>query len=271
MRTKSLTLFWTLLAFACLLVSQPALASTRFSADSFDIYVGNFDGVANDDIYLKARDKVLILAAEISIPIAFKDSDNLLIRDAFGTPSIVVWTAAVNLASLTRMNADILLGDFNGDSISDLLLKSNDPSVDSLIVYGATGEMPTRLSVFDKIEGQDVYNRRIVVRDVNGDGRSDIQLFEGDNSAIIALASSTGAFSAAPSSAPASGPAVGATAGDFEVGPDGSANYTIPIAVAPGGAGMQPELAFTYNSGSGNGYMGMGWDVTRYRQIWCSG
>jgi len=41
----------------------------------------------------------------------------------------------------------------------------------------------------------------------------------------------------------------------------GSANYTVPIAVPPGTAGMQSQLALTYSSGAGNGWAGFGWNL----------
>ncbi len=70
-------------------------------------------------------------------------------------------------------------------------------------------------------------------------------------------------FSGASASLPTYGTTVpGASAGSFEAGADGSVRYSLPIAVPVGGAGMQPQLAFSYSSNSGNGIVGMGWEVT---------
>lgn len=41
----------------------------------------------------------------------------------------------------------------------------------------------------------------------------------------------------------------------------GSAGFTIPLPTSPGRSGMQPALALTYDSGSGNGPFGLGWQL----------
>ena len=50
--------------------------------------------------------------------------------------------------------------------------------------------------------------------------------------------------------------------GQFEVSDSGAANYTIPIDVPPGTAGMQPSLSLNYSSQDSNGILGMGWSLT---------
>ncbi|XXY17780.1 RHS repeat-associated core domain-containing protein [Sorangium sp. So ce216] len=56
--------------------------------------------------------------------------------------------------------------------------------------------------------------------------------------------------------------AAGAIGGTFSVSSTGEATYTMPLAVPPGRAGMQPELAVSYDSSGGEGVLGMGFSVT---------
>ena len=37
---------------------------------------------------------------------------------------------------------------------------------------------------------------------------------------------------------------------------------TVPIATSPGRSGFGPQLALTYDSGSGNGPFGFGWSLS---------
>lgn len=49
--------------------------------------------------------------------------------------------------------------------------------------------------------------------------------------------------------------------GEFAVNEVGAATYTVPVAVPPGMAGMEPKLMLSYNSMSGSGLLGMGWTL----------
>ncbi len=55
----------------------------------------------------------------------------------------------------------------------------------------------------------------------------------------------------------------GKIAAEFDVSPKGSADYSIPIRVAPGTQGLQPKLALQYSSlNAGNGPVGLGFRLT---------
>jgi len=55
--------------------------------------------------------------------------------------------------------------------------------------------------------------------------------------------------------------AVGTLPGTSGVSATGGLQYTIPVELPPGTNGMQPGLAFSYDSQRGNGNMGMGWTL----------
>lgn len=54
---------------------------------------------------------------------------------------------------------------------------------------------------------------------------------------------------------------VGALPGSFAVNATGAATYSIPIAAPAGIRGLNPHLALTYSSQSGNGLAGWGWNL----------
>ncbi|MEO8899917.1 MAG: RHS repeat-associated core domain-containing protein [Polyangiaceae bacterium] len=59
----------------------------------------------------------------------------------------------------------------------------------------------------------------------------------------------------------------GTLTGELSVSPSGAAVYKVPIALAPGVAGMAPNLALVYSSQGGPGIAGQGWDLTGLSMI----
>ena len=53
----------------------------------------------------------------------------------------------------------------------------------------------------------------------------------------------------------------GSITGNFSVSESGAASYSVPIAVPPGTAGMEPRLSLNYSSQGGNGIAGVGWSL----------
>ncbi len=61
---------------------------------------------------------------------------------------------------------------------------------------------------------------------------------------------------------------VGTTNGAYSITEQtGAANYSVPIAIPPGTMGMQPSITISYNSQSGNGLLGYGWNLSGLSSI----
>lgn len=60
---------------------------------------------------------------------------------------------------------------------------------------------------------------------------------------------------------------IGETLGSLSVSLTGGAEYNVPISVPPGINGVAPKLAINYNSQSGNGIAGWGWNIAGLSSI----
>src|SRR5688572_25853649 len=88
---------------------------------------------------------------------------------------------------------------------------------------------------------------------------------------VFSLASTFLRADEPPAPPPPSSQGGGGSSGGGAAAPAGSADnllftgsfvYNLPIEVPPGIAGMQPEISLQYNSSAGNGWVGVGWDLS---------
>ncbi len=65
-------------------------------------------------------------------------------------------------------------------------------------------------------------------------------------------------------------PNVGWTQGEFSVGDDGAAQYSVPLWVPAGRGAVTPQLSLSYSSEAGNGLLGVGWSLGGLSaKSWC--
>ena len=62
-------------------------------------------------------------------------------------------------------------------------------------------------------------------------------------------------------------PGSGWTEGSFSVNDNGAAEYDLPLWVPDARRGHKPSLSLHYNSGGGNGHLGVGWSLTGFSSV----
>lgn len=78
-------------------------------------------------------------------------------------------------------------------------------------------------------------------------------------------------FTAAHGQTTVPGDNFGYIQGSFGVSDGGAATYSIPLTLPQGTAGLQPSIGLSYNSNSGNGIVGVGWNLQGLSSIVRSG
>ncbi len=78
---------------------------------------------------------------------------------------------------------------------------------------------------------------------------------------LFSAVAAVGLFLSGASASAQTTTVAGVTPGAIAVDESGSANYSIPISVPPGVAGMAPSLSLIYGSRGDNGILGVGWSL----------
>src|SRR5262245_32825996 len=101
-------------------------------------------------------------------------------------------------------------------------------------------------------------------RKSGNDGKgSDVKGRVGSDANQAAQVNGSAPFAAPSISLPKGGGAIRGMGEKFAANPvTGTGSMTVPIAVTPGRSGFSPQLSLSYDSGSGNGAFGLGWNLS---------
>lgn len=255
-----------------------------WSAESYGAYSSNLNSSPGDELLLLGKKQIILLHGDIITPILIpKDVQN----------AIISWSSS-GVASLTTFDLDVdpnnyipKFSDFDGDGVSEIFLQSNSTSGTSYSVNGSGVVLQSFHSGYLGVDWST--NSQIDFIDLNGDGRSDMQITDSGGNVFVIYASTTGSFETTPveltegwsnttfvsinNASPVSPnvsndlnldgysiPGQGGVSG-------GQASYSIPIELPPARNKVGPSVSLSYNSQGGNGVVGVGWSLSATQSI----
>lgn len=261
------------------LFSTEYAAALEINSNNYETYIGDVDGDGDGDYYFKQKPWTLILHGDIATPLQLQGTKHFVVYNNAGLLSAPQSFTLADADLTTKINAGTLKLAVEN---SDIFEVDKTSSKRTVLIRGATGSTPalliTSYANLDfpveadvKTYGINQYfgisdrNAQLQIADINGDGYKDILLTSNSAGeyAYLAQGSVTNHdryFEVTPSiSKPiVDSTHVGTTSAQFRIDESGAANYSVPITVADGVAGVKPQLSINYNSSGGNGIAGLG-------------
>jgi RHS repeat-associated protein len=262
------------------------------------IYAGDFNGDGLSDLLVQAL-PTTGTGPGTSAPAQFAPNSNGVTivqasKQIFALEGVQAWSQGGFSANWSPLASSVVVGNFNADRRSDVLLQGVTPGNASYLLFGNTpGAIFTSASAlsgdalpaaesflplvgrFTSDKGMGLYFQSASAQQPNFMATvagSTVSIKQADASFPAPPAAPAAPASAAPAggvAAPATltVTSTGRTPGQFSVSSTGAANYQIPIWVPPGPRGIQPSLAIVYSSQSGDGTMGPGWNLAGLSSI----
>ncbi|HTF98250.1 MAG TPA: RHS repeat-associated core domain-containing protein [Cellvibrio sp.] len=276
------------------LLAFPALAA-EIKQDNYDIYIGDVNGDGGSDYYFYQKPFFLILHGDIATPIKVKPQDSFVVyRNGgdYASPVLLILSDQqladkINSGALrlATNSSDFVIWSSADGGNKHIFIRGADISAPSLFLTSSSNSsLPVYAQTYPVANYPEVSNRNIQLRveDINRDGLADVVLgsYSSEFGEMAYLANGNGVpttqFEVIAGSVRPNVPLdlndgvsyhVGTIGGEFRVDESGSANYTIPIQLPQGTAGVTPEVSLNYASGSGVGVLGKGWSLTAFSSI----
>jgi hypothetical protein len=179
------------LAFiACACAAFPIARATDWSAKTYDLYFGDFNGDGLTDVLYIAKDPAGVSGIELS--------------DGTG-PSIPWQSWASNFLGIpwSGNQYTVIVADFNGDGKADIFLQRNSPGDSYLILTGSDNKIHSVTQTVSSGALGLVWTadqHHLVAGDFNGDGKVDLFLQATSPAGLnaVVLANGNGQFTSGP-------------------------------------------------------------------------
>jgi len=224
----------------------------RWNASNIELHAGDFNGDGRTDALWRRNARSPAKGGEPQVALLLADSDG-----AF--PDIAqAWEKDFLGAEWDPATHDIRIADINRDGIADIVLYARAANGTHYLVPGRMDGQFTEVAL--RWQGDQTAEDAWAASNA---GVADVVISAAQTRTVHAAEETAHKGDAVMQASGGFGPpAVGTLPGEFSVDPTGASNYRIPIAVPPGVAGMQPDLAFMYSSRAGNGLLGVGWSLS---------
>lgn len=248
----------------------------NWSTPKANVFAGDFNGDGRADLLVQAKPKFVMIDYDVTFPVpTYPPAMNGVALSQGGTTPFVsgavqLWSRMNNGVDWSPLTNNVVVGDFNGDGRTDVILQAKYTGRTSYMLTGnASGAIfPTSATAMGSGANWSADSYKLIAGNFDGAGGAGIY-FQALTSGGLNYYANTvtgSSVTATPQNSsqvtgavPATSP--GRTAGAFNVSSTGAATYSIPIWVPPGPKGIQPNLAISYNSQSGEDSMGPGWSI----------
>ncbi|MGH9206050.1 MAG: FG-GAP repeat domain-containing protein, partial [Acidimicrobiales bacterium] len=276
----------------------------NWSVIDANVYAGDFNGDGRADLLIQAL-PVHLDSMDGTPAYSYPANMNGVVLAQSGPKPVRLsgvqsWSRNGFGVDWSPLSNNLVIGDFNGDGRSDVLLQPLTAVGTASLLFGdptgpifstSTGPLTSDVAISADaavlVTGSFAGGRAsgLLIQSTSREGTNSIarNIASGIHAARIAFpalsatsismtgigyppggsaAVSLSAGTAAPRAATMTPTSAGRTAGQFSVTPTGAATYNIPLWTPPGARGIEPHLALHYTSGGPDGPMGPGWSLT---------